>query len=141
MPDVRERTNEIEVDCVERFMRHATLHNSFLSTVLEQFAHKHPDFKYALFDYYNALRNRTLHPTEYGFKVGNVACCGTGALNGHGCSSTEEPFNLCDDRNEYVFFDGGHTSDRANFQLAELMWRGPKDVTGPHYNVEMLFNL
>lgn len=66
MPDVRERTNEIEVDCVERFMRHATLHNSFLSTVLEQFAHKHPDFKYALFDYYNALRNRTLHPTEYG---------------------------------------------------------------------------
>ncbi|KAJ0007563.1 hypothetical protein Pint_29386 [Pistacia integerrima] len=141
MPNVRQRTNNVEVDCVDRFMSQATLHNSFLATVLEQFELKHPGFKYALFDYYNALRDRTLHPTEHGFKVGNVGCCGSGALNGENCSSTQEPFNLCEDVNEYVYFDGGHHTDRANFQLAQLMWKGPKHVTGPCYNVEMLFNL
>ncbi|KAJ0007488.1 hypothetical protein Pint_29304 [Pistacia integerrima] len=77
----------------------ATLHNSFLATVLEQFELKHPGFKYALFDYYNALRDRILHPTEHGFKVGKVGCCGSGVLNGENCSNTQEPFNLCEDVN------------------------------------------
>ncbi|XP_031266742.1 GDSL esterase/lipase 4-like [Pistacia vera] len=129
MPNVRQKTNNVEVDCVDRFMSQATLYNSFLATVLEQYELKHPGFKYALFDYYNALRDRILHPTEHGFKVGNVGCRGSGVLNGENCS-TQEPFNLCEDVNVCVFFDGGHHTDRANFQLAQLMWTGPKHVTG-----------
>ncbi|KAK3220614.1 hypothetical protein Dsin_014584 [Dipteronia sinensis] len=52
-----------------------------------------------------------------------------------------DQINLCEDPSEYVFFDGGHHSQMTNLQLAQLLWNGIGDVTGPHYNVNKLLGL
>ncbi|TXG68205.1 hypothetical protein EZV62_003140 [Acer yangbiense] len=143
MPATRQTTREFNVDCVERYMRHATLHNKFLSISLKEMEGHLPGFNYAVFDYYNALRNRILNSRKYGFKEGKIACCGAGELNGEDCSGGYRgiKFNLCKDPSKYVFFDGGHHSQMTNLQLAQLLWNGTGDVTGPHYNVKKLFEL
>jgi phospholipase/lecithinase/hemolysin len=51
-----------------------------------------------------------------------------------------ERFELCGNASEYVFFDFAHPSERANQQLAELMWSGTPDITTP-YNLKALFEL
>ena len=71
-----------------------------------------------------------------GFKNGTSACCGSGAFRGAKCGT--EPYELCSNPSEYVWFDGGHTTESANLQLAELIWSGPSSVTGP-YTMKQLF--
>ena len=76
-----------------------------------------------------------------GFKNGKAACCGSGAYRGMNCGGGRngtEPYDLCNNPSEYVWFDGGHTTETANRQLAELIWSGAPNVTGP-YNVQQLF--
>lgn len=74
-----------------------------------------------------------------GFTDGSDACCGIGAYWGSGCGKTEG-YELCSNPGDYVWFDGAHTTERANLQLAELIWSGIPNVTGP-YNVKQLFGL
>lgn len=76
-----------------------------------------------------------------GFKNGKAACCGGGAYRGMNCGGGRngtEPYELCSNPSEYVWFDGGHTTETANRQLAELIWSGAPNVSGP-YNVKQLF--
>ncbi|KAJ0007986.1 hypothetical protein Pint_29422 [Pistacia integerrima] len=77
------------------------------------------------------------------FKEGIKACCGSGQFNGQNCGGGfkgKDAYSLCSSPSDYVFFDGGHTTERANSQLAELIWSGVPNVTGP-YNVKQLFEL
>lgn len=77
-----------------------------------------------------------------GFKNGEAACCGSGAYRGRKCGGSRngtEAYELCSNSDEYVWFDGGHTTEKANLQLATLIWSGPTSVTRP-YNVKQLFD-
>ena len=70
-----------------------------------------------------------------GFKVGKTACIGNwGGRDG------KEALKVCSHPDEYVLFDGGHTTMRTNRQLAELLWNGKPNITGP-YNINQLFDL
>ncbi|KAJ0007663.1 hypothetical protein Pint_29891 [Pistacia integerrima] len=114
-----------------------------LSNALKKLESRLTGFKYSIFDYYTALLDRINHASKYGFKEGIIACCGTGQFNGQNCGggfTGKDAYNLCSNPSEYVFFDGGHTTEKANSQLAELIWSGVPNVTGP-YNVKQLFEL
>jgi hypothetical protein len=50
-------------------------------------------------------------------------------------------YELCENISEYVFFDSAHLSERANEQVAKLMWSGTSNVTGANYNLKALFEL
>jgi hypothetical protein len=51
-------------------------------------------------------------------------------------------YELCENISEYVFFDSAHLSERANEQVAKLMWSGTSNVTGAnYYNLKALFEL
>lgn len=70
-----------------------------------------------------------------------TACCGSGTYGGlSSCGGKRaiKEYELCDNPNEYLFFDSAHSSEKAYKQIAELMWNGTPDVTGP-YNLKMLF--
>ncbi|ESQ48559.1 hypothetical protein EUTSA_v10022376mg [Eutrema salsugineum] len=101
-----------------------------------------PGFKYSLFDSYTAGTEAMENPTKYGFKEVKKACCGSGPFRGSSTcgyrSGTSRDFELCENVNDYMFFDGSHTSEKANQQTAELMWDGPSDLVGP-YNLKTLF--
>ncbi|XAR49851.1 hypothetical protein NMG60_11004009 [Bertholletia excelsa] len=124
--------------CQEFPLHMAQRHNRILHSVLTKLESELPGFKFSIFDYYNALKDKILNPSKYGFKVGNEACCGTGLFRSGGCGS--EGYELCHDPFEYVWFDGAHTTEAANHQLAKLIWSGSPPVTGP-LNVKQLFQL
>ncbi|XP_050383856.1 GDSL esterase/lipase 1-like isoform X5 [Argentina anserina] len=136
IPTVKSGNPEVGSKCLEEPLKLARLHNRALSVALKKLESHLPGFKYSIFDYYNALGDRVNNPSIYGFKNGTSACCGSGAFRGSSCGT--EPYELCSNPSEYVWFDGGHTTETANFQLAELIWSGPSNVTGP-YTMKQLF--
>ncbi|KAK9923824.1 hypothetical protein M0R45_032224 [Rubus argutus] len=126
--------------CVEGLQSLARQHNKALAGVLRDLESQLPGFKYSIFEYYDALGDRVRNPTKYGFKDGTDACCGTGAYRGSYCGGLNGTiaYELCSNPGESVWFDGGHTTESANLQLAKLIWSGAPNVTGP-YNVKQLF--
>ncbi|KAJ0007566.1 hypothetical protein Pint_29385 [Pistacia integerrima] len=102
----------------------ARLHNRYPSVVFKKLSTQLPGFKYAIFDYYNALGDRVANPSKYGFKKGKAICYGNGPYRGMNCGNTingTQSFELSSNPGEYVWFDGGHTTERANTQLAQLL--------------------
>ena len=69
-----------------------------------------------------------------------MACCGSGPYRGIlSCGGRgAEEYQLCDNPSDYLFFDGGHLTEKANNQLAKLMWSGNSTVIWP-YNLKTLF--
>ncbi|GLT53858.1 hypothetical protein SLA2020_270970 [Shorea laevis] len=138
-PAFKEMTPQIGSECAEELTALVMLHNRALAKSLKNLENKLPGFKYSIFDFYNALGDRVNNPTKYGFKNGKAACCGSGRYRGGmRCASGTEPYELCSNPDDYVWFDGGHNTEAANRQLAMLMWSGAPNVTRP-YNVKQLF--
>ncbi|GLT46170.1 hypothetical protein SLA2020_199460 [Shorea laevis] len=126
--------------CVELLQTLASMHNDVLNTVAEELASELPGFKYLIFDYFTTVMERTENPTKYGFKEGDIACCGSGTHRADGCGYLTVAYELCSNPNEYVFFDGGHPTEAANIQLTELLWNGTTNVTWP-INLSQLVEL
>ncbi|XP_062008806.1 GDSL esterase/lipase 1-like [Rosa rugosa] len=140
-PGSRARNPELG-KCYEESLTLARLHNRALFIAFKKLEKSLPGFKFSIFDYYNAIGDRIFNPSKYGFKVGKAACCGSGPYRGSNCGggSNGTPYELCSNPSEYVWFDGAHTTESANQQLAELIWNGPQNFTGP-YTVKKLFDL
>ncbi|XP_076907893.1 GDSL esterase/lipase At5g33370-like [Bidens hawaiensis] len=64
------------------------------------------------------------NPKAFGFKTSQEACCGQGPYNGLGLCT---PFSsICTNRDEYVFWDAYHPSQRANRLIAREIFNGTK---------------
>ncbi|KAJ0007518.1 hypothetical protein Pint_29402 [Pistacia integerrima] len=103
--------------CSEAPSSLARLHNRYLAVILKKLSTQLPGFKYSIFDYYNAICDRFAFPSKYGFKEGKAACCGSGTYRGMNCGKTingTQSFEVCSDPKEYVWFDGGHTTENTN---------------------------
>jgi phospholipase/lecithinase/hemolysin len=70
------------------------------------------------------------NPTEFGFTVSNVACCGAGGEY-RGALSCSPLVNMCNDRGDYVFWDPYHPSDKANVVLATTFYYGDTNYVRP----------
>ncbi|KAE8077002.1 hypothetical protein FH972_015612 [Carpinus fangiana] len=145
LPSKRETTSKTGSigACEEEITTLAKLHNKAFSEVLEKLERQLNGFKYSITNWYTAFSERINNPSKYGFKEGRIACCGSGpyrGINSCGGKRSVERFELCGNASEYVFFDFAHPSERANQQLAELMWSGTPDITTP-YNLKALFEL
>ncbi|GMP88082.1 hypothetical protein CsSME_00040192 [Camellia sinensis var. sinensis] len=76
-----------------------------------------------------------------GFKEGMNACCGTGPFRGlFTCGGTNKvtDYQLCDNADDYVWWDSFHPTERIHEQFAKALWDGPLDYVGP-YNLQQLF--
>lgn len=127
--------------CIEESTELAKLHNIALSKVLQELESKLKGFKYSISNFYTFLEERMNNPSKYGFKEGKIACCGSGPFRGLsscGGKSSIKEYELCSNVSEYVFFDSVHPTDRAYQQIAELIWSGTRNITGP-YNLKALF--
>ncbi|KAJ0794443.1 putative GDSL lipase/esterase, SGNH hydrolase superfamily, GDSL esterase/lipase GLIP1-5/GLL25 [Helianthus annuus] len=127
--------------CNEELDVITSLHNQQLSKKLVELEEELEGFKYTLFDLNTEVSNRMKNPSKYGFKVGDTACCGSGPFGGiPSCGGKRgvTEFDLCDNINDYYFFDSNHNTEVANRQYAELLWNGESSVTAP-YNLKELF--
>ncbi|CAH8306186.1 unnamed protein product [Eruca vesicaria subsp. sativa] len=118
------------------------LHNKKFADALRRLQRELSGFRYALHDYHTSLLERINNPSKYGFKEGKKGCCGSGPLRGiNTCGNRMgQSFELCENVTDYLFFDSTHLTEKAHRQIAELIWSGPSNVTGP-YNLKALFEL
>ncbi|KAB2613135.1 hypothetical protein D8674_035451 [Pyrus ussuriensis x Pyrus communis] len=127
LPGVRIIKPENNGSCLKEVSSLAKLHNKALSKLLIQLGNQLEGFKYSLYDLNSNLRQRIRHPSKYGFKEGKTACCGTGQFRGVfscGGKRTVKKFELCEDPNEYVFWDSLHLTEKVYKQFANEMWSG-----------------
>ncbi|KAB2633922.1 GDSL esterase/lipase 5-like [Pyrus ussuriensis x Pyrus communis] len=128
--------------CFEAASALALAHNNALKSVLNSLRYMLKDFKYCNSNFYDWLLERIEDPSKYGFKDGVNACCGTGPYGGiFTCGGTKEvkDYQLCDNADEYVWWDSFHPTERIHEQLAKTLWNGPPSDVGP-YNLEHLFS-
>ncbi|CAH8392663.1 unnamed protein product [Eruca vesicaria subsp. sativa] len=118
------------------------LYNKKFPDALRRLQRELSGFRYALHDYHTSLLERINNPSKYGFKVGNMGCCGSGPFRGiNTCGNRMgQSYELCENINDYLFFDSSHLTEKAHRQIAELIWSGPPNVTRP-YNLKTLFQL
>ncbi|XP_021688461.2 GDSL esterase/lipase 2 [Hevea brasiliensis] len=134
IPFVRAREQNSPSGLMEEVTALAELHNKALYNELKELQRELPGFKYSNFDFYTSASERIEHPSKYGFVEGKVACCGTGPYRGMGnCGGMDatKEYELCENPSEYLFFDGGHPTEKFHNQLAKLMWSGSPKVTSP----------
>ncbi|XP_031265365.1 GDSL esterase/lipase 1-like [Pistacia vera] len=127
--------------CLESVSELAKLHNKALSEVLPELESQLPGFKYAIHDFYNSSLEIINNPSRYGLKEAIVACCGSGRYRGtYSCGGMTgiKDYELCDNPEEYMFFDAIHPTEKTYKIIAELVWNGTPNITGP-YNLKKLF--
>ncbi|KAH6803775.1 SGNH hydrolase-type esterase superfamily protein [Perilla frutescens var. frutescens] len=71
-------------------------------------------------DAYEPVLDLINNPSSYGFKVSNTSCCKVETKLGGLCLPNSK---LCDNRDDYVFWDAFHPSDAANVVLAERFFK------------------
>lgn len=128
--------------CFEPITELINLHNTEFPKVLRRLDGELSGFKYH--DFYNSLSQRINNPARYGFKEGKMGCCGSGPLRGiNTCGFRNGPsqgYELCENIEDYVFFDPSYSTEKAHRQIGELIWSGLTNVTAP-YNLKTLFGL
>ncbi|CAA2982469.1 GDSL esterase lipase 5 [Olea europaea subsp. europaea] len=125
--------------CLEEASILAKLHNEALQNVLNKMKNHLKGFKYSLYDFNTFLRQILNHPSRYGFKEGEKACCGSGRYNGiFSCGGKRgvKEFELCKNPNEFIFWDSYHLTESVYKKMARQMWYGPSK--GP-YNLTQFF--
>nr|DAD45314.1 TPA_asm: hypothetical protein HUJ06_003544 [Nelumbo nucifera] len=142
LPALRIIKPENKGSCLEEVLTLCKLHNKALSKLLIKLERELAEFKYSNYDFYTFLSQLMKYPSKYGFKEGENACCGTGRFGGVpscGGRRAVKEYQLCDDPNDYVFWDSFHLTDRAYQQMAEQMWNGTSPMVEGNYNMKSFF--
>ncbi|KAF3646051.1 hypothetical protein FXO38_19349 [Capsicum annuum] len=117
--------------CLEKASNMAKLHNVELYNVLLKMEKQLEGFKYSIYDFNSSLTERIDHPSKYGLKEGEIACCGSGRFRGILSCGGKRPvgheFELCQDPNMHVFWDSYHPTETIYHQMAAEMWNGPSN--------------
>ncbi|CAM8991140.1 unnamed protein product [Rhodiola kirilowii] len=127
--------------CFEQANKLAKAHNYGISTVLANLQRALKGFKYSNTQFYDWFNDRLNNPTKHGFKDGVNACCGTGPYGGMDtCGGTKsvKHYDLCDNPEDYVWWDSFHATEKIHEQLAKDLWDGPATFIGP-YSINQLF--
>ncbi|TXG68215.1 hypothetical protein EZV62_003150 [Acer yangbiense] len=89
-PELKQQYNLSDKACVEELQTIASQHNNALSNVTRELESQLSGFNYLSFDFFNALNDMTSHLEKYGFKVSDIASCGTGSRRGSDCGRSGE---------------------------------------------------
>ncbi|CAN8288056.1 unnamed protein product [Cochlearia groenlandica] len=135
--------------CLRDASRLANMHNKSLSNMLFKMQRHVKSFKFSLFDMNKSIRQRMQHPSKFGFKEGEEACCGIGKWRGvFSCGGKRivKEFKLCDNPNDYIFWDSFHLTQNAYKQFANIFWNGGHNMSDSHlvvgpYNINKLFQI
>ncbi|KNA22657.1 hypothetical protein SOVF_031350 [Spinacia oleracea] len=130
-----------EPSCVEDLHELARMHNTAFSALAKRLQTRLPGFKYSIYDFYTGVQLRVINAHRFGFKESRTACCGSGPFNGDfTCQKLEHSFTVCSNPNDYLWFDAGHPTERANEQFAIEIWSGGSNVVAP-YNLHTLLSI
>ncbi|BFI42990.1 protein MpCUS [Marchantia polymorpha subsp. ruderalis] len=125
-------------ECVKTLNDYAISFNVRLAPMIAALEKQLPGSTLIIADSYKIVMDYVMDPGAYGFKTSNVACCGTGRFNGNiPCTALTQ---VCANRDEYLFWDPFHPTDRANQLVAARLLNGPTSDIFP-INVRQLIAL
>ncbi|CAK7338801.1 unnamed protein product [Dovyalis caffra] len=127
MPRLRQYFGLSNNKCHDGLLTIARMHNDALSNAAMEIESQLAGFKYLIFDVYNSALIRIER-----FKESIIA------YRGNNCGI--EPYELCSNPNDHIFFHGAHPTEHCYKQMARLIWEGGPNVTKP-YNMKQLFAL
>ncbi|XP_073126511.1 GDSL esterase/lipase At5g33370-like [Henckelia pumila] len=116
-------------ECAGELQRASSLFNPQLKKMLNQL---NQDIGTNVFI---AANNNQMHmdfvsnPQNFGFTTSKMACCGQGRYNGLGLCTPLS--NLCLNRDQYVFWDPFHPSERANRLIVQQIFNGDNTYMHP----------
>ncbi|XP_020575758.1 GDSL esterase/lipase At1g71691-like [Phalaenopsis equestris] len=112
--------------------------NRKMKLMVDRLNYNFPSARFTYIDNYHMFMDIINNPETYGFHVINSGCCGIGRNNGQlTCLPYETP---CPNREQYVFWDAFHPTEKTNVIMAKKAFRGGDDVVYP-INIEQLVNL
>jgi phospholipase/lecithinase/hemolysin len=142
LPALRVLNPANDGDCFQAANALAKAHNMALRNVLSSFEQFLEGFIFCNSDFYDWLDDRVKNYSKYGFKEGVNACCGTGPYRGIptcGGTKKEKKYELCENAEDYLWWDSFHASEKIHHQVAQDLWNGqPSFSVGP-YNLHDLF--
>lgn len=124
--------------CSEDLNDLCKMHNAAFKKTAKRWTRQLPGFKYSIYDFYNSLSARLNNGPSYGFVESKSACCGSGLFNGQFTCMDGVNFTVCSNPNEYLWFDAGHPTEKADQQFAQEFWSGSTHVVVPR-NIKSLF--
>ncbi|XP_010107079.2 GDSL esterase/lipase 5 [Morus notabilis] len=140
-PKPKKPNDEEAGGCFEEALALALAHNNALDAMLKTLHYMLKDFKYCNSNLYDWLHHIINNPTNYGFKDGLNACCGTGPYGGIftcGGRKNIKDYQLCDNPQDHVWWDSLHPTERIHQLFANTLWSGPSSSVAP-YNLQDLF--
>ncbi|XP_057722733.1 GDSL esterase/lipase EXL3-like [Arachis stenosperma] len=109
VPSQRTLAGGIVRECAEKYNDAAKLFNSKLSKELDSLNRNSPNSRIVYIDVYNPLLDIILNYQNYGYKVVDRGCCGTGNLE---VAVLCNPLDAtCPNPQEYVFWDSYHPTE------------------------------
>ncbi|KAG6550229.1 hypothetical protein Mapa_008189 [Marchantia paleacea] len=125
-------------ECVQILNDYAISFNSRLAPMIAALQNQLSGSTLIIADSYKIVMDYVMNPRAYGFISGNKACCGAGRFNGNiPCTALSQ---VCANRDEYLFWDPFHPTDRANKLVADRLLDGPTSDIFP-INVRQLIAL
>lgn len=126
--------------CTQELNELARMHNDGFATLAQKLQSQLPGFKYSIYDFYTSLSARLVNGTSYGFKESQSACCGSGPFNGKFTCQNKGKFTVCSNPTDYLWFDAGHPTEKADEQFSQEFWNGSSDIVAP-YNIKNLYDM
>ncbi|XP_021898142.1 GDSL esterase/lipase At5g33370-like [Carica papaya] len=115
--------------CAAELQRAASLYNPQLIEMLKSLNTELGS------DVFTAVNAQEIHysfitnPRAFGFKTSKIACCGQGPYNGLGICTVAS--NICENREEYAFWDPFHPSEKANAVIVQQIMSGSSKYMNP----------
>ncbi|KAK6255827.1 hypothetical protein SCA6_017132, partial [Theobroma cacao] len=114
--------------CLTRVNEWVSEFNSKVQYLINSINRRVPNAQMIFADTYPAVLDLIDNPSTYGFKISNTSCCNVDTSIGGLCLPNSK---LCNERNDYVFWDAFHPSDAANQVLAEKLLSSLSSASAP----------
>lgn len=130
-PEAMAASNATNGDCVAGPNQLAQAYNAALLQLVEGLNSKLPDLHAVLANPFDTIKGLIMNGTAHGFTQGSAACCGRGPFNGAVRCGPNGSTNLCDNVDNFVFWDLLHPTQRVNHIIAKLLWSGDDSFIQP----------
>ncbi|BAT75333.1 GDSL esterase/lipase [Vigna angularis] len=117
--------------CVKALNDFAVAFHSATQVLLRKLSSELEGFHYSLANSFLMTNTLLSSPSSFGLNETKSACCGRGYLNGKdGCIKAHNA-NLCANREEFLFWDWFHPTEKVSKLAAETVFGGGIDFVSP----------
>ncbi|KAK2408738.1 GDSL esterase/lipase [Trifolium repens] len=118
-------------NCVKPLNDLAIVFYKATQAVLQKLSSELEDFEYSLANTFAMTSALLNSPSTFGLNDTKSACCGVGKFNGEGPCLKALNATLCPNRDDYLFWDWFHPTEKASELAAATLFTGGKEFVSP----------